>query len=91
MRKLRSVLVTAALTGAALTTATTPAHAYWVYHWAGAFSTDAACAADRQAFIDQESGTGQMFRVYPCGFHDRNPETGFGPAGWYYLWGIFAA
>lgn len=91
LRFLRNVLVTAALTGTALVTATLPAHAYWIYHWDGVFSSQESCLAARQSFIDQETEAGQMFNVSPCGYYEDNPETGFGPAGWYYRWGIFAA
>jgi hypothetical protein len=91
MRKLRALLVTAALTGTVLVTTSTPAHAYWIYHWSGPYSAQEGCLADRQAFIEQETEAGQMFTVGPCGYHERNPETGFGPAGWFYRWGIFAA
>ncbi|MBB5958189.1 hypothetical protein FHS29_004797 [Saccharothrix tamanrassetensis] len=74
-----------------MTIANAPAYAYWIYHYAGAFASATACEEERQEFIEQETSAGQMFVAYPCGYHDRNPETRSGPAGWYFRWGIFAA
>ena len=91
LRKLRKVLVTTAFTGAVMTAASVPAHAYWIYHYDGVFDSASTCEQVRQDFIEQNTSAGQMFTVGPCAYHDRNPETGSGPAGWYYRGGIFAA
>lgn len=90
-RKLRKVLVTTAFTGALLALTGTPAYAYWIYHYDGAYASESTCGEVRQQFIDQETAIGQMFYAGPCAYRDFNPETGSGPAGWYYRWGIFAA
>ncbi|MEU4807379.1 hypothetical protein [Actinosynnema sp. NPDC023587] len=91
MRRIPAALITVAFTGTLLTLSNAPAQAYWIYHWDGAYSSDAECQVARQGFIDQETGMGQMFTVTRCTHHDRNPETNSPQAGWYYRWGIFAA
>ncbi|GAA1287646.1 hypothetical protein [Saccharothrix xinjiangensis] len=89
---MRKVLVTTAFTGALMTAVSTSADAagYWIHHYSGAYDTAATCGADRQAAIDQEASLGHMFYAWPCVYEVRNPETGTGPAGWYFRWKIFA-
>lgn len=90
--KLRKVLITTAFTGAALAAANVTADAtgYWIYHYDGAYGSEARCGEVRQEFIEQNTAAAQPFSAGPCHYRDTNPETGTGPAGWYYRWGILA-
>ncbi|HEX6355200.1 hypothetical protein [Actinophytocola sp.] len=90
-RTMRGAVVAAALAGAMMIGTSTPAWAYWIYHWDGDFATQETCLDARQTFIEQNTDAAQPFTVGPCGYHAQNPETGSGPAGWYYRWGISAA
>lgn len=75
--------------GATATTASLPGPASWIDHYAGPFDSGSGCEAERQAHIEQEVNAGQMFIAWDCAFAERNPETGTGSPGWYYLWGIY--
>ncbi|RKT74831.1 hypothetical protein DFJ66_8205 [Saccharothrix variisporea] len=92
MRKLRGVLITTVFTGAVMSAAGVSASAtgFWIYHYDGAFDSVSRCQEARQEFIEQNQSVGQPISVWPCAYHDVNPETGTGPAGWYYRWGILA-